>query len=36
MKRILLLWDVDRTLIENGGVGKEIYAHAFRILTGHR
>jgi phosphoglycolate phosphatase len=30
----LLLWDVDHTLIENGGVSKENYALAFEILTG--
>ncbi len=33
--QILLLWDVDHTLIENGGVSKEIYARAFELLTGH-
>ena len=31
---VLLLWDVDLTLIENGGVSKENYALAFEILTG--
>jgi phosphoglycolate phosphatase len=30
----LLLWDVDHTLIENGGVSKENYALAFEALTG--
>jgi phosphoglycolate phosphatase-like HAD superfamily hydrolase len=30
----LVLWDVDHTLIENAGVSKEIYAAAFKILTG--
>jgi phosphoglycolate phosphatase len=29
----LVLWDVDHTLIENGGVSKQIYASAFGILT---
>ncbi|PPK94229.1 phosphoglycolate phosphatase-like HAD superfamily hydrolase [Kineococcus xinjiangensis] len=29
----LLLWDVDHTLIENGGVSKENYALAFELLT---
>jgi phosphoglycolate phosphatase-like HAD superfamily hydrolase len=29
----LLLWDVDHTLIENGGVSKEIYSAAFERLT---
>jgi phosphoglycolate phosphatase-like HAD superfamily hydrolase len=33
--QILLLWDVDHTLIENGGVSKEIYARAFDLLAGH-
>lgn len=31
---VLLLWDVDHTLIENSGVSKENYALAFEILTG--
>ena len=30
----LLLWDVDHTLIENGGVSKENYALAYELLTG--
>lgn len=30
----LALWDVDHTLIENGGVSKETYAGAFELLTG--
>ncbi len=30
----LILWDIDHTLIENGGVSKEIYALAFELLTG--
>lgn len=30
----LVLWDVDGTLIENGGVSKQNYALAFEILTG--
>lgn len=33
--RILVLWDVDHTLIENGGVSKETYAGAYELLTGH-
>jgi phosphoglycolate phosphatase len=33
---VLLLWDVDHTLIENGGVSKENYALAFETLTGRR
>jgi phosphoglycolate phosphatase-like HAD superfamily hydrolase len=30
-----VLWDVDHTLIENGGVSKDTYARAFELLTGH-
>lgn len=31
---LLVLWDVDGTLIDNGGVSKEAYALAFKMLTG--
>jgi phosphoglycolate phosphatase len=31
---VLVLWDVDHTLIENAGVSKETYAGAFELLTG--
>ncbi|WP_200797756.1 haloacid dehalogenase-like hydrolase [Streptoalloteichus hindustanus] len=31
---VLVLWDVDNTLIENGGMSKATYAKAFRKLTG--
>lgn len=31
---LLVLWDVDHTLIENAGVSKEIYAAAFTELAG--
>jgi phosphoglycolate phosphatase len=31
----LILWDIDHTLIENGGVSKATYALAFELLTGH-
>jgi phosphoglycolate phosphatase len=31
---LLVLWDVDHTLIENNGVNKETYAKAFELLTG--
>jgi phosphoglycolate phosphatase len=31
----LVLWDIDHTLIETRGVGGEIYAEAFRTVTGH-
>lgn len=30
----MILWDVDHTLIENGGVSKETYALAFQMLVG--
>jgi phosphoglycolate phosphatase len=30
----LVLWDVDHTLIENGGVSKETYMLTFELLTG--
>ena len=30
----LVLWDVDHTLVDNGGVSKETYAAAFQALTG--
>ena len=33
-KQVLLLWDVDHTLIENSGVSKAVYARAFQIMTG--
>ena len=35
MATILVLWDIDHTLIETRGVGGEIYADAFRAVTGH-
>jgi phosphoglycolate phosphatase-like HAD superfamily hydrolase len=31
---LLVLWDVDHTLIDNGGVSKAVYAASFRALTG--
>jgi phosphoglycolate phosphatase len=31
----LILWDIDHTLIENGGVSKATYALAFELLTGN-
>src|SRR5262245_61465826 len=34
MRPLLVLWDVDHTLIENSGVSKETYAGAFELLTG--
>lgn len=30
----LVLWDVDHTLIENGGVSKDAYALAFKLIAG--
>jgi phosphoglycolate phosphatase-like HAD superfamily hydrolase len=33
---LLVLWDIDHTLIETGGVGSEIYAAAFQKVTGHK
>jgi phosphoglycolate phosphatase len=33
-RRVLVLWDVDHTLIENGGVSKANYRRAFKLLTG--
>src|SRR5579859_5572462 len=34
MRPVLVLWDVDHTLIENSGVSKENYEKAFATLTG--
>lgn len=31
---LLVLWDIDHTLIESNGVNKETYARAFELLTG--
>ncbi|WP_406726800.1 haloacid dehalogenase-like hydrolase [Streptomyces sp. GD-15H] len=31
---LIVLWDIDHTLIENAGVSKEIYAAAFSALSG--
>jgi phosphoglycolate phosphatase len=31
---LLVLWDVDHTLIDNGGISKAVYAATFRTLTG--
>lgn len=36
MGALLVLWDIDHTLIENYGVNKEIYGWAFELLTGRR
>ncbi|MFF2816444.1 HAD family hydrolase [Kitasatospora cineracea] len=32
--QLIVLWDIDHTLIENAGVSKEIYAAAFTTLSG--
>jgi phosphoglycolate phosphatase-like HAD superfamily hydrolase len=34
--RRLVLWDIDDTLIETGGVGSEVFAEAFQAATGRR
>jgi phosphoglycolate phosphatase len=33
---LLILWDIDHTLIDTGGVGGEVYAAAFEKVTGRR
>ena len=35
MITVLVLWDIDHTLIETRGVGGRIYADAFQTVTGH-
>ena len=34
MPPTLVLWDVDGTLIDNGGVSREMYLRAFELITG--
>lgn len=34
LPKTLILWDIDHTLIENGGVSKTTYALAFELLAG--
>lgn len=34
--QLIVLWDIDHTLIDNGGVSKETYAAAFSALAGLR
>ena len=34
IRPLLVLWDIDHTLIDTGGVGREAYAAAFRAATG--
>ena len=31
---LLVLWDIDHTLVDTGGLGREAYASAFRAATG--
>lgn len=33
--RVLVLWDIDHTLIETRGLGREIHRRAFRAAIGH-
>lgn len=33
---LIVLWDIDHTLIDNAGVSKEIYAAAYETATGRR
>jgi len=33
-RTVLVLWDIDHTLIDTGGVGGEVYAAAFQEVTG--
>jgi len=32
----LILWDIDHTLIDTGGVGREVFRDAFEQVTGHK
>lgn len=32
--QLIVLWDVDHTLVDNAGVSKEVYANAFKTLAG--
>lgn len=34
MRRLLVLWDVDHTLVDSGGIGQELYEAAFREMFG--
>jgi phosphoglycolate phosphatase len=34
MRRLLVLWDVDHTLVDSDGVGQELYGVAFREMFG--
>lgn len=30
----LVLWDIDKTLTDSGGIGRELFAAAFKVVTG--
>src|SRR6266568_8696434 len=32
-RQLLVLWDIDHTLIKTGGLGRELFAHAFQRAT---
>jgi phosphoglycolate phosphatase len=32
----LVLWDIDKTLVDIGGISREIYAAAFTAVTGRK
>lgn len=32
--KLLVLWDIDHTLIDTRGVGRELWAQAFEEITG--
>jgi len=34
VRRLLVLWDVDYTLVDSDGVGRELYQIAFREMFG--
>jgi phosphoglycolate phosphatase len=36
VRRLLVLWDVDCTLVDSGGVGRELYQVAFREMFGRQ
>ncbi|MEU0811247.1 HAD family hydrolase [Streptomyces sp. NPDC005970] len=33
--KVLVLWDIDHTLVDTRGVGRELWAQAFEDVTGH-
>jgi phosphoglycolate phosphatase len=36
VRQLLVLWDVDYTLVDSGGVGRELYQMAFREIFGRK